>query len=100
MRVKGKNLHIYPDATGWCVVSEANRQIINHFKLEGEALAFAQQCAQQDESEVLVHSSACTIPEALSSVDLPQRQCLPSNQIVGDCQHYAQGSSSFNDLTH
>lgn len=82
MRVKGKNLHVFPNDTGWCVVSEANRNISQHFRTKEEALAFGHQCALRDESEVLVHTGPCGEFESLSSVTLPQREYFPGQGRV------------------
>jgi hypothetical protein len=82
VRVKGKNLHIFPNDTGWCVVSEANRNITQHFKTEEEALAYGRQCAARDESEVLLHTGPCGELESLSSVCLPQREYFPGQGRV------------------
>lgn len=77
MRVKGKNLHIFPNDTGWCVVSEANRNITQHFKTEEEAMAYGRLCAVRDESEVLLHTAPCGELDTLSTVCLPQREYFP-----------------------
>jgi len=74
--IKGKNQHVMPDSSGWCVIDEANLMVIQHFDNREQAMAYAQQCAECAEGEVLVHATGCE-PSELSTVSLPQREFIP-----------------------
>lgn len=73
--IKGKNQHVMPDSSGWCVIDEANLMVVQHFDNQQQAMEYAQQCAQSAEGEVLVHTTACE-PSELSTVSLPQREFI------------------------
>jgi hypothetical protein len=74
--IKGKNLHVMPTESGWCVIDEANQKIARHFERREDAIAHAREQASLNESDVLIHST-CTGVMSLSTVNLPQRDLLP-----------------------
>lgn len=88
--IKGKNQHVMPGSQGWCVIDEANLMVIQHFDTKNQAMIYAQQCAQQVEGEVLVHTTACD-PSELSTVPLPQREFIPNR---GDANPSLKTSST------
>jgi hypothetical protein len=82
MQIKGKNQHVIPNSTGWCVIDEANQMVVQHFKTQADALEFAQKCATTGEGEVLVHTSPCVDLHNISTVALPQREYFPGQGYV------------------
>ena len=75
--IKGSNFHVIPEEAGWCVISEANQKVINHFDTEEEARVYASQCAVEFEGGVLIHTTFSTEQHELSTVPLPQQENLP-----------------------
>lgn len=82
MQIKGKNQHVIPNSTGWCVIDEANQMVVQHFKTQADALEYAQKCAATGEGEVLVHTSPCLDLHNISTVPLPQREYFPGQGYV------------------
>lgn len=82
MRIKGKNQHVIPNSTGWCVVDEASQMVVQHFTSQEEALIYARKCASDSEGEVLVHTSPCEDLHFISTVTLPQREFFPGQGYV------------------
>lgn len=82
MQIKGKNQHVIPNSTGWCVIDEANQMVVQHFKTQADAMEFAQKCAATGEGEVLVHTSPCVDLHNISTVSLPQREYFPGQGYV------------------
>lgn len=82
MKIKGKNQHVMPNDTGWCVVDEASQRVKQHFNTREEAMEYAQKCASAGEGEVLLHTSPCADTQNLSSVALPQREYFPGQGYV------------------
>ena len=75
--IKGSNLHVMPYHSGWCVISESNQKVMNHFNTQEQALQYAADRARIEEGGVLLHSTPSYEGEELSTVALPQQENLP-----------------------
>jgi hypothetical protein len=91
--IKGKNQHVMPDGSGWCVIDEASQMFTQHFDTQEEAITHATQCAKACEGEVLIHMTHCA-PSELSTVALPQREMLPeeAHAVLNSTSHPGQAA--------
>jgi hypothetical protein len=81
IRIKGKSQHVMSHDKGWCVVDEANQQVMQFFDTKEDALRYAQQTALLAEGEVLIHEPS-EQPVTLPTVSLPQREVIPESAVA------------------
>lgn len=59
----GKNVHVVPHPEGWAELKEGNQRPSKLFDTQKEAIKHARQSAQNEKSELIIHSKNGAIRE-------------------------------------